>query len=122
MGRDLGVNRSGVNRYYYYSSTSVNHNKLVQDAQALGRFDADDVTSFGWHPVVSNNIATSLKEYTGSIVTYDDVGDLRPNMFVEDESGGIFLVSEIPEQDNITSEEISTRAALRTVIVLKGLK
>lgn len=122
MSRDLNTGRAGNNRYYYYDSNVVKNNKLLVDAQALGRFDADDVVSFGWKPIVVNGNMTSQREYTGTIITHDYIDDLRPNMFVTDESDNLFVVDSIPEQDNITSEEISARAVQATTIVLRGLK
>lgn len=122
MSRDLGINRAGNNRYYYYNFDAVKNNKLVQNAQALGRFDADDVVAFGWKPITSNGNITSQNEYIGTIYTYDEIGDLRPPMFVVDEGNNLFIVSEISEQDNVTSEELSSRAIQKTTIVLRGLK
>ena len=64
MARDLrqlkGKN-SYPDRCYYYSSTAIQGNKLVKDAQPLGRFDKRDTISFQWERPTINGMVSSVR-------------------------------------------------------------
>ena len=80
MARDLrqlkGKN-SYPDRCYYYSSTAIQGNKLVKDAQPLGRFDKRDTISFQWERPTINGMVSSVAQFVGTVETLDHVEDLK---------------------------------------------
>lgn len=127
MGRDLrqiGFNR---NRYpdkcYLYDSHAVEHNKLVKDAEVICRFYKRDVVPFHWEKAKTGNGAvSSRKQFIGTIETADHVEKARPDMFVVDQTGTIFIIEDaLVSNDLDRTKVVGTRPAVVTQMVLKGL-
>ena len=127
MGRDLrqiGFNR---NRYpdkcYLYDSSAVNNNKLVQDATAICRFYKRDVVPFQWERAEAGNGAVSSnRQFVGTIETADHVEKAKPDMYVKDQSGTLFIIDNaVVSNDLDRTKVVGTRPAVITRMVLKGL-
>lgn len=126
MGRDLRQIGFGRNRYpdlcYLYDSTAVNHNRLVKDAKPICRFYKRDKVSFQWEYAQVNGIATSRKQFVGTIETLDDVSKARPDMYVVDQTGELFIiVPPVVSDDANKSKVVGTRPTVRTTMTLRGL-
>lgn len=123
MARDLRQ-LSGRNQYpdrcYYYDSTAVENNKLVKDAQPLGRFYKRDVIPFQWERPIINGISSN-RQFAGTVETLDKV-DIKPDMFVIDNTGTLFLVVEPVVSDDMNrGKVIGTRPQVKTTFKLVGL-
>ena len=127
MARDLrqiGFNR---NRYpdkcFLYDSHSVNNNKLVKDATPICRFYKTDVVPFQWEKAkVSNGITNSRKQFVGTIETADRVEMVKPDMYVVDKTGTLFIIDNAVVSDDLNrTKVVGTRPAVITRMVLKGL-
>lgn len=127
MGRDLRVIGSNRNNYpdrcYLYDSKAVQGNKLVQDAQPICRFYKRDLVPFQWQRPTINGVVSARSEFLGTIETNDHVEQVKPDMFVVDQTGMIFIVCEpVVSDDANNSKVIGTRPTIRTTMVLKGLE
>lgn len=127
MARDLrqiGFNR---NRYpdkcYLYDSSAVNNNKLVKDATAICRFYKRDVIPFQWEKAkVNNGLTSSRKQFVGTIETADHMEKAKPDMFVLDQTGTLFIIEDaVVSNDLDRTKVVGTRPAVITRMVLKGL-
>ena len=127
MARDLrqiGFNR---NRYpdkcYLYDSSAVNNNKLVKDATAICRFYKTDVVLFQWEKAkVNNGLANSRNQFVGTIETADHVEQAKPDMYVVDQTGMLFIIENAVVSDDLNKTKVvGTRPAVITRMVLKGL-
>ena len=127
MARDLrqiGYNR---NRYpdkcYLYDSSAVNNNKLVKDAPAICRFYKRDVVPFQWEKAkVNNGLTNSRKQFVGTIETADHVEKAKPDMYVVDQTGTLFIIENAVVSDDLDrTKVIGTRPAVITRMTLKGL-
>lgn len=126
MGRDLrqiGCNRNDYpDRCYLYGSTAVNNNKLVQDAQPICRFYKRDVKAFQWERVTVNGVATTRKQFIGVIETTDHVEDAKPDMYVVDQTGMLFIiVAPVISDDANKSKVVGRRPTVVTTMTLRGL-
>ena len=126
MARDLrqiGFNR---NRYpdkcYLYDSSAVNNNKLVKDATAICRFYKRDVVPFQWEKAkTGNGLTNSRKQFIGTIETLDHVEQAKPDMFVVDQTGNLFIIEDaVVSNDLDRTKVVGTRPAVITRMVLKG--
>lgn len=124
MGRDFRASNQGYpDRCYFYPSTAVNNNKLVANAQPLGRFYKRDTIPFAWRRITIQSTLTSETQYVGTIETHDNVAKIRPGMFVLDQTGTLFVVDEIPQDNDYNeSKEIGTRPLRKTIMVLRGFE
>lgn len=110
-------------RCYYYDSTAVKDNKLVPDAKPLGRFNKRDLISFQWERVTLNGVLTNRRQFIGTIETLDHVEDLRPDMYVKDQTGMLFLVvPPVISDDENRSKVVGSRPAIVTSMVLRGVE
>lgn len=121
MARDLRQ-LNGRNKYpdkcYYYDSNAVEGNKLVQDAKPLGRFYKRDVISFQWENAANNGI-NSNKQFVGTVETLDVVNDLKPDMFVVDNTGTLFIVAApVISDDANRGKVVGTRPQFKTTFKL----
>ena len=121
--RQIGFNR---NRYpdkcYLYDSSAVNNNKLVKDAQAICRFYKKDIVPFQWQRATVNGITTSRKEFVGTIETADHMEQAKPDMYVVDQTGTLFIIDSAVVSDDVDKTAVvGTRPATITRMVLKGL-
>jgi hypothetical protein len=123
MGRDLRASNQGYpDKCYYYPSNAVNGNKLVPDAKPIGRFYKRDLIPFAWRRITQNNL-TIETQYIGTIETHDNVWKIRPGMFVLDQTNMLFVVNEIPQDNDYdSSKEIGTRPLRKTIMVLRGFE
>ena len=127
MARDLrqiGSNRNNYpDRCHLYDSSAVKGNQLVQDAQPVCRFYKKDVIPFQWQRPTINGIVSGRSEFVGTVETTDHVEMLRPDMFVVDQTGMLFIVSEpVVSDDANKSKVVGTRPTIVTRFVLKGLE
>lgn len=118
--------RFGINEYPdvvdYYAANVVNGNTLSKDAQALGRFNVNDIGGFAWRPIVINGNLTSNLEYVGKVETIDPISNLRPQMFVKYRKGDqLFIVVDITEME-ISDKMVSARPSYKRIISLRGVK
>ena len=126
MARDLrqvGYNR---NRYpdkcYLFDSTAVNNNKLVVNAQPLTRFYKRDIVPFQWGRAVIDGVVTNRKQLVGTIETSDHLEMARPDMYVLDQTGTLYIIEgPIVSDDADKSKVVGTRPTIITKMVLKGL-
>ena len=121
--RQVGYNR---NRYpdkcYLYDSSSVQNNKLVKDAKPICRFYKTDLISFQWQRVTVDGIVTTAKELVGTIETVDHVEMAKPDMYVLDQSGILYVIDNAVVSDDANkSKVVGTRPTIKTTMVLKGL-
>lgn len=126
MGRDLrqiGCNRNDYpDRCYLYDSKAVNNNKLIQDVQPLCRFNKRDVKAFQWERVTVNGVATTRKQFIGVIETVDHVEDAKPDMYVVDQTGMLFIiVAPVVSDDANKSKVVGRRPTVVTTMTLRGL-
>lgn len=127
MGRDLRIIGFNRNLYpdkcYLYDSKAVNHNKLVQDATPICRFYKKDVVPFHWEKAqVGNGTTSSRRQFIGTIETADHVEKARPDMYVVDQTGTLFIIEDaLVNNDLDRTKVVGTRPAVITQIVLKGL-
>ena len=121
--RQVGYNR---NRYpdkcYLYDSTAVDNNKLVKDATPICRFYKTDKIPFQWKRVTVNGIVTSRRQLIGTIETADHVEQAKPDMYVVDQTGTLFIIDDAVVSDDANkSKVVGTRPAVVTTMVLVGL-
>lgn len=126
MGRDLrqiGYNRNIYpNRCFLYDSTAVERNKLKQDAKPICRFNKRDVVPFQWQRATVNGVVSSRLEFIGTIETVDHVEEARPDMFVKDQSGVLFIiVAPVISDDADKSKVVGTRPTVKTTMTLRGV-
>lgn len=126
MARDLrqtGRLNDYPDRCYYYDSLAVDKNKLKPDAKPLGRFYKKDKVSFQWERITINGVLTSRYQFKGVIETIDHVEDLRPDMYVVDQLGMLFIVaSNLVSDDENKSKIIGTRPCITSQITLVGVE
>ena len=125
MARDLRV-LSGRNKYpdkcYFYDSTAVENNTLVKDAQPLGRFYKKDVKPFQWEYATINGIVSSNLQFIGIIETVDVV-NIKPDMYVKDNNGDLFIVvAPVISDDMNRGKVVGTRPQVKSTLTLRGLK
>lgn len=126
MARDLRIIGFNRNRYpdkcYLYDSHAVQNNKLVKDAQPICRFYKHDKVAFHWERVTVNGIVSNRKQFIGTIETGDHIEMARPDMYVVDQTGALFIIDMIPESNDLDrTKVVGTRPAAITTLVLKGL-
>lgn len=126
MGRDLrivGYNRNVYpDRCWLYGSEAVKNNKLVKDAKPICRFNKKDAVPFRWERATVNGVVSSIKQFIGTIETCDHVEEARPDYFVVDQTGALFIIVEIPMSNDLDrTKVVGTRPAVITRMVLKGL-
>lgn len=126
MSRDLrmiGFNRNAYPDYcYLYGSDAVDDNKLVKDAKMICRFYKKDAVPFHWERISVNGIVTNEKQFIGTIETADHIEEARPDMFVVDQTGALFVIDEIPMSDDLDrTKVVGTRPAVVTRLVLRGV-
>lgn len=127
MARDLrqiGFNRNRYpDRCYLYDSSAVNNNKLVKDAKAICRFYKTDVVPFQWEKAkVNNGLTSSRRQFVGTIETADHVEMAKPDMFVVDQTGTLFIIEDAVVSDDLNrTKVVGTRPSVITRMVLKGL-
>lgn len=126
MARDLrqiGYNRNNYpDLCYYYDSSAINGNVLKEDSQPIGRFYKKDVIPFQWQRVSVNGIVTSAIEFIGTVETADNVSQLRPDMYVKDQTGALFLVvAPVISDDANKSKVVGTRPTVITTMRLRGV-
>lgn len=108
---------------YYYSSTAVKDNKLLPNSKPLGRFNKRDITPFQWERITINGVLTNKKQFIGTIQTLDNIIDLRPDMYVKDQNGMLFLViPPIISDDDNKGKSIGTRPMIKTTLTLRGVE
>ena len=127
MGRDLrviGANRNNYpDRCHLYDSTAVKGNRLVKDAQVICRFYKRDVVAFQWQRPTVNGVVSSRREYIGTVETTDKIPMIRPDMFVTDQSGMLFIVvAPVISDDANESKVVGTRPTIKTTFTLRGLE
>lgn len=126
MPRDLRQIGYNCNRYpdkcYLYDSSLVQGNKLVKDAKPICRFYKRDIRAFQWERPTINGILSSRRQYTGVIETYDHVEQAKPDMFVVDQTGKLFIIVEpVITDDENKSKALGTRPAIKTTMTLRGV-
>lgn len=126
MGRDLRQIGFSRNRYpdlcYLYDSHSVEKNKLIKDAQPICRFYKRDKVAFQWEYAQVNGITTSRKQFIGTIETVDHVEEVRPDMYVVDQNGDMFIVvPPVISDDANKSKVVGRRPTIKTTMTLRGL-
>lgn len=122
--RQIGYNR---NKYpdlcYLYDSSAIDHNKLVKDAKPICRFYKRDVKSFQWERVSIGGIVSTRKQFIGIIETADHVEDAKPDMYVVDPTGMIFIIdTPVISDDANESKVIGRRPTVITTMTLKGIE
>lgn len=128
MGRDLRNIGSSINNYpdrcYYYDKKYVENNRLVKDAQPLGRFYKKDKIPFEWRKIeLGNGTLSNDLHFIGTIQTLDHVEDLRVGMFVVDQTGMLFRVQQpIISDDKNKSKVVGRRPSVETTITLMGVE
>ena len=122
--RQVGCQRTDYpDRCYLYDSKAVDHNKLKKDAVAICRFYKTDVVSFHWEKIVINNMVTSRSQFIGTCETLDHVEEMRPDMYVVDQTGMLFIVvGPVISDDENASKNIGTRPKIKTTFTLRGLE
>lgn len=109
------------NKYWLYDSSAVNNNKLVMDAEPICRFRARTVTKFGIKKVWNDNIC-SKAVLSGVIQTRDKIKSIKPNMYVKNQAGVLFVIDELPEIEYmIDNEQLSSRPTPIRNIKLNGI-
>lgn len=126
MARDLRQIGCNKNRYpdrcYLYGSEAIEKNKLVKDAKPICRFYKRDVKPFQWERPTVNGVASSRRQFVGVIETVDHVEQAKPDMFVVDQTGMLFIIVEpVISDDENKSKAIGKRPAIKTTMTLKGL-
>lgn len=126
MGRDLrqiGYNRNKYpDKCYLYDSSAVNNNKLVKDAKPICRFYKRDLVSFQWERITINGAVSSRKQLVGTIETADHVEQAKPDMFVVDQTGTLFIIgTPVVSDDANKSKVVGTRPTVITTMILRGV-
>lgn len=127
MARDLrqiGFNRNKYpDRCYLYDSHAVKQNKLVKDAEPICRFYKTDVVPFQWEKAKAGNGSfNSRKQFVGTIETADHMEQAKPDMYVVDQTGTLFIIDNAVVSDDLNrTKVVGTRPAVITRMVLKGL-
>lgn len=126
MGRDLRQIGYGRNYYpdrcYLYDSTAVKDNKLVRGVKPICRFYKRDKVSFQWERPTVNGIVSSRRQFIGTVSTADHVEDLKPDMYVLDNTGTLFIVvAPVISDDANESKVVGTRPTVITTFTLRGL-
>lgn len=122
--RDLRNIRCNRNNYpdlcYFYGSEAVDNNKLVKDAKPLGRFYKRDIVAFQYERK-NDEIVMSIDRYVGTVQTCD-IADIKPDMFVVDQTGTLFIV-EAPVicDDANTGKMLGTRPSIVRTFKLRGV-
>ena len=121
--RNIGCNRNKYpDRCYLYDSSAVKGNMLVKDAQPICRFYKRDKIPFQWQIANFNGIA-SRREFKGTIETVDHVEQAKPDMFVVDQTGMLYIIADpVISDDANKSKVIGTRPTIKTTMTLKGLE
>ena len=121
--RQIGFNKNNYpDLCYYYDSTAVNGNKLIKNSKPIGRFYKTDKVPFQWRRVIVNGVVTSAIEFIGTVETADDVSKLRPDMYVQDQTGVLFLVvAPVISDDANKSKVVGTRPTVITTMTLRGV-
>lgn len=122
--RDLRNIRCNRNNYpdlcYYYDSTAVEKNKLVKDAKPLGRFYKRDVVPFQYERQ-TDGVLANVDQYVGTVRTCDIV-DIRPDMYVKDQTGTLFIVvAPVICDDANESKMLGTRPSVVRTFQLRGI-
>lgn len=119
----IGFNRNAYpDRCYLYGSDAVDDNKLVKDAKMICRFNKKDAVPFHWERISVNGIVTNEKQFIGTIETADHIEEARPDMFVVDQTGALFVIDEIPMSNDLDrTKVVGTRPAVVTRLVLRGV-
>lgn len=127
MGRDLRQTRFNKNEFpdrcTYYGKDSIKNSVVLPNAKPLGRFYKRDVEAFGWKKMsLGNGQFSSSVVFEGKIETLDCVNDLRPDMYVKDQTGMLFVVvAPVISDDANKSKVIGTRPEVKTTLTLRGL-
>ena len=128
MGRDLrqiGFNRNEYpDRCTYYQHCDIENGKLKAGAKPLGRFYKRDKVAFAWkYQSLGNGQFSSSMHFEGVITTLDHVENLRPDMYVIDQTGMIFtVVPPLISDDANKSKVIGRRPTVETTITLRGVE
>ena len=126
MSRDLRQIGYNKNRYpdlcYLYDSTDVEKNKLKKDAKAITRFYKKDVVPFQWERITINGVVSSRLQFKGTIETLDNVQMAKPDMYVVDQTGTLFIIdTPVISDDANKSKVVGTRPTIKTTMILKGV-
>ena len=126
MGRDLrhiGCSRNDYpDRCYLYDSQAVQGNVLVKEAKPICRFYKRDVKPFQWERPTVNGVVSSRKQFVGIIETIDHVEQAKPDMYVVDQTGMLFIIeAPVVSDDANKSKVVGTRPTVKTTMTLKGL-
>lgn len=121
--RRIGYNKNKYpDKCYLYDSSAVNNNKLVKDSAPVCRFYKRDVKSFQWERATINGVVSSRLQYVGIIETVDDVKCAKPDMFVVDQTGDLFIVvAPVISDDENKSKVVGTRPSIKTTMTLRGV-
>ena len=124
MARDLRTSIADMpDRCWLYSSTCVENNQLVKDAKPITRFNKTDIVPFAWKRITINGNLTNARHLIGTIQTNDNVWQARPDMFIKDQTGMLFIIDEISaDNDENKSKNIGTRPVHVMTMVLRGLE
>lgn len=128
MSRDLRVVGFNKNEYpdrcVYYGKESIKNGIVLPDAKPLGRFYKRDAVSFAWiHMSLGNGQFSSSMVFEGKIETTDNVSQLRPDMYVKDQTGMLFVVvPPVVSDDANKSKVVGTRPTIKTTMTLRGLE
>lgn len=123
--RNIGANKNNYpDKCYYYDKKYVENNKLIKDAEPLGRFYKRDKISFEWRKIeLANGTLSSDLHFVGTIETCDHVEDLRVGMYVVDNLGMLFKVqSPIISDDANKSKVVGRRPSVITTMTLMGVE
>lgn len=126
MARDLRQIGYNKNNYpdlcYLYDSSAVENNKLIKDVKPICRFYKKDVKSFQWERVSINGIVSSRKQFIGIIETADHVEQAKPDMYVVDQTGMLFIIdTPVISDDANKSKVVGKRPTIITTMTLKGI-
>lgn len=127
MPRDLRQIGNCRNNYpdkcFLYDSSAIDdNNKLIKDARPICRFYKRDLVPFQWKRLTFNGIASSRNEFVGTIETMDVVLQAKPDMYVVDQTGTLFIIAEpVISDDANKSKVVGTRPTIVTTMTLKGL-
>lgn len=124
MARDLRMSiADNPDRCWLYPSTCVENNQLVKDAQPITRFNKTDIVPFAWKRITINGNLTNARHLIGTIQTNDIAWQARPDMFIKDQTGMLFIIDEISaDNDENKSKNIGTRPVHVMTMVLRGLE
>ena len=127
MGKDLrqvGFNRNLYpDRCYLYPSTAVEKNKLKVDAKPICRFNKRDLVSFQWERLVIGGVVSNSWHFVGTIQTPDHVEEARPDMYVVDQTGMLFIIdAPVISDDANESKVVGRRPSILTTMKLVGVE